>query len=82
MADTLQVPVEEAKDDEKLTQEYAAKAEALESAIDRLEGRQSREEMLASWFVEQDSDVTVQPILKKGTGLFPLFALDFSFLKL
>lgn len=68
-----QIPVEEQVDavepqvnDEAIEQEYKAKAEELENRLDRLEGRQNKEEMLAAWFEAQDSDVTVKPILKKG----------------
>lgn len=71
---TAQIPVEEQvaavepkADDEAIEQEYKAKAEELENRLDRLEGRQNKEEMLAAWFEAQDSDVTVKPILKKGT---------------
>lgn len=59
---------EEVVDEAALATQYQEKADALESRIDRLEGRESREEQLAAWFVEQDSSVTVQPILKKGTS--------------
>lgn len=76
-----QVPVEAEKDPSLLAEEYRAKAEELENRIDRLEGRQSREEQLASWFVELDSDVNVQPILKKGMTTEGLLDLDIAILR-
>jgi hypothetical protein len=65
-------PVEPEKTEEMLAEEYKVKADELEGRLDRLEGRMNKEEMLAQWFEGQDSDVTVQPILKKGTLNFPL----------
>ena len=64
-ADVSQVEVE--KTEEVLAEEYKLKADELEGRLDRLEGRDNKEEMLAQWFESWDSDVTVQPILKKGT---------------
>jgi hypothetical protein len=61
------IPV--AEDDVALEQDYKVKADELENRLDRLEGRQNKEEMLAAWFESQDSDVTVKPILKKGMGM-------------
>lgn len=63
------------KSPEELTQEYHVKADELENRLDRLEGRQNKEEMLAAWFEGQDSDVTVRPILKKGTPFFVRFTV-------
>jgi hypothetical protein len=48
------------------TEEYNAKAEALESRLKRIEGRENKEFNLHTWFCEQDSSVTVQKLEKKG----------------
>jgi hypothetical protein len=49
-------------------EEYAAKAEALEAKLKRIEGRENKEFNLHNWFVEQDSAVTVQKLANKGMG--------------
>jgi hypothetical protein len=64
---------------EVLVEDYMAKAEELENRLDRLEGRQNKEEMLATWFEENDSDVTVRPILKKGMSTIPVISITLAY---
>jgi len=71
MEQHVEQPVD-TKSPEELSKEYSVKAEELENRLDRLEGRQNKEEMLAAWFEAQDSAVTVRPIQKKGMPLFRL----------
>lgn len=77
--EVTQTPVEGEKDAEALTEEYKVKADELENRIDRLEGRQSREQQLSNWFVEQDSDVNVQPLVKKGMASYTMIDPDFRY---